>query len=56
MKTICQECKTVMIDGPEDDDKISHGLCEECAPDFMRRGGMSEEEIKASMKELAEGK
>jgi hypothetical protein len=34
MKRICAECKEVLehcVEGTEGDDRISHGLCPECA-------------------------
>ena len=50
MKTICQECKLIIQEGP--DDPISDGLCKECLPVFMRRNGATEETIQQLMKEL----
>jgi hypothetical protein len=50
MKTICCECEEVITPGP--DDPVSHGLCLKCFPDFLRRGGCSEEEIKKSMEDM----
>lgn len=52
MKTVCQECNKILKEGP--DEPVSHGLCLDCMPDFMRRGGVSEEEIEKAMKEIKE--
>ena len=54
MRTICQECKETITPGPEE--IPSHGLCESCMPDFMRRGGVSEKDIAIFTKEINEEK
>ena len=52
MKTVCCECKKVTTPGP--DDKVSHGICTDCMPDVLKRGGMGVNEIKETMKSLEE--
>ena len=50
MKTLCCVCLGTITPGPEH--PPSHGICEECFPDYLRRAGMSEDDIKQTLKEL----
>lgn len=53
IKTVCMWCETMITDGPEA--PLSHGICIRCIPDFLKRGGVSDEKIKEHMEEIANG-
>ena len=53
IKTVCMWCETVTTDGPEA--PLSHGICIRCIPDFLKRGGVSDEKIKEHMEGIANG-
>lgn len=35
MRTICAWCLATMIDGPEPDNEVSHGICPSCLASYM---------------------
>ena len=49
MITLCMYCHLVLKVDLKAKAGLSHGLCPECMPEFLREGGLSEEEIKDIM-------
>jgi hypothetical protein len=39
---------------PGEDHPVSHGICAECLPGWLRRSGMPEDEIEQAIKEIEE--
>jgi len=52
--SICQECRAVIGVSLKVQGKVSHGLCIDCNPAYLRRNGVSEEEIEEFMENFKE--
>jgi len=50
MITLCMLCNTVTGVDFKEKAGLSHGICIECMPGYMRQSKMPEEEIEAFMK------
>lgn len=55
MVTLCQHCHTVLKVDLMATYGLSHGLCEDCMPGYLRQNGVPEEEIKKMMKKERKG-
>ena len=43
MKTVCCICQQTMKEGPTKDDKVSHGICDACMPQYLIDNGTDSE-------------